>query len=274
MRRFFFSLLSKMIFLVYNIKIKGVSIMALEKKSIGSRIKNIRINLDDNKTSMNDFGKLLDPIADRSLVARWENGVNLPNQHRLEQIAKIGGVSLDYLLSGKELNGHGKRIEHIRSEYDMTPEEFGYFFKPAVSARTVESWENENALPNLKQLKKISELGNMNYLELLFNEKRKRKTIYDVYTNLDVVEKSLAKKNISSKQAISSDLYFTNMNNLRLTQSEAPESFELLVKVSDELMNISNKNIVVDYDDLNEKKEILVELIEQFCDLHYEETRT
>lgn len=71
-----------------------------EKKAIGIRIRNIRINL---KKNMEQFGELFNedkPIA-QSIVSRWERGISIPSSGRLNQIAELGNVSVNYLLTGK-----------------------------------------------------------------------------------------------------------------------------------------------------------------------------
>ncbi|ANZ59327.1 hypothetical protein AYR59_04570 [Fructilactobacillus lindneri] len=68
-----------------------------QNKEIGKRIKNIRISLGKN---LNSFGKMLNQPASASLVSRLERGVNKPNNNRLQSIAKIGHVSVVFLLNG------------------------------------------------------------------------------------------------------------------------------------------------------------------------------
>lgn len=65
---------------------------------IGSRIKEIRLT---SSLTLEKFGKLFDPPVDKSLISRWEKGVNLPNNERLKKIAELGNVSVDYLKHGK-----------------------------------------------------------------------------------------------------------------------------------------------------------------------------
>lgn len=67
-------------------------------KSIGSRIKAIRVN---KGLTMEDFGKLFNPPANKSLVSKWESGKSLPNNERLKKISEIGNVSMMFLLKGE-----------------------------------------------------------------------------------------------------------------------------------------------------------------------------
>lgn len=64
---------------------------------IGQRIKQVRV---ENQLTMDEFGKKLPRNPTRSAVSRWESGKSLPNSERLDAIAKLGGFSVDYLLTG------------------------------------------------------------------------------------------------------------------------------------------------------------------------------
>lgn len=67
---------------------------------MGNRIKAIRKSLGK---SQEEFGQLFDPPAPKSSVSYWENGGG-PNKRRLQKIAKLGGVSVDYLINGSSLS--------------------------------------------------------------------------------------------------------------------------------------------------------------------------
>lgn len=69
----------------------------VNKNKVGERIFNIRNNL---KLTLEQFGKLDNLNASKSIVLRWENGTSLPNRSRLESIAKKGNMSVNRLLYG------------------------------------------------------------------------------------------------------------------------------------------------------------------------------
>lgn len=247
---------------------------SIDSIEVGKRIKNIRLSLSNPKLTMEEFGKLITPEADKAAVSKWEKGAYLPNSERLVQIANLGNVTTDFILFGKELNGHGKRIEKIRKDLSFTEEDFTVFFKPPVSEETIKSWEKENSLPSLKQLEVIADLGKITYEELLFGIKRKVKTPYSTLENLNKVERNLEKQNISFEEALKSDHYFTNMNNLRLIQKKNPDSFDYLYEISRELTEVVDHNLTIDYEVLNEKVDLLKNLIEEFCKYYFEESRS
>lgn len=88
--------------------------MKIDKKAVGQRIKNIRLN---KGMTLEEFGKLFK--ATKSNVNSWENGVSLPNKERLKTISKIGNISINELLYGtsieKELEIYKKFYEDIKN---------------------------------------------------------------------------------------------------------------------------------------------------------------
>lgn len=70
-----------------------------DSNQVGARIRQIRKNLG---LSMEEFAKRIDNKAKSGTVSNWETGKNLPNNNRLKQIARIGNVSMMYLLYGKK----------------------------------------------------------------------------------------------------------------------------------------------------------------------------
>lgn len=69
----------------------------MDKKAVGKRIFNIRNSLN---LTLEQFGKLDNLKASKSIVLRWENGTSLPNHSRLETIAKLGNMTVNELLYG------------------------------------------------------------------------------------------------------------------------------------------------------------------------------
>lgn len=67
----------------------------VDKKAVGSRIKQIRMN---KGYTLEAFGKLFN--ASKGNVQQWENGVSLPNKERLASISKIADTTVNELLYG------------------------------------------------------------------------------------------------------------------------------------------------------------------------------
>lgn len=61
---------------------------------LGERIKEVRLSLGKTQE---EFGKMFNPPVPKSAVSRWEHGGN-PNIKRLKKIAKLGNVTVTYLL--------------------------------------------------------------------------------------------------------------------------------------------------------------------------------
>lgn len=69
----------------------------INKLKVSERIFRIRNSL---KLTLEQFGKLDNLNASKSIVLRWENGTSLPNRSRLEIIAKKGNITVNELLYG------------------------------------------------------------------------------------------------------------------------------------------------------------------------------
>ena len=65
----------------------------INKKAVGSRIKQIRTN---KGYTLESFGKLFG--ASKSNVQKWETGFTLPNKERLASISKIADMTVNELL--------------------------------------------------------------------------------------------------------------------------------------------------------------------------------
>lgn len=74
---------------------KDKSLKEVQKKIVGKKIHDIRINLG---LTLEKFGELFN--ASKSDVYRWEKGYHIPNKNRLKQIAMKGGVDVTQLLQG------------------------------------------------------------------------------------------------------------------------------------------------------------------------------
>lgn len=67
----------------------------VDKKAVGSRIKQIRLN---KGYTLEAFGKLFG--AKKGNVQQWEKGRSLPNKERLANISKIADMTVNELLYG------------------------------------------------------------------------------------------------------------------------------------------------------------------------------
>lgn len=69
----------------------------INKKEVGKRIFSIRKNMN---LTLEQFGLILQ--VGKSNVSVWELGKSLPRRERLTDIAKLGKISVEELLYGKE----------------------------------------------------------------------------------------------------------------------------------------------------------------------------
>lgn len=90
--------------------------LPLDKKKIGKRIREIRKN---QCNTLDQFCIRLDDSVIRGTISNWENGTYLPTLKRLEKIANIGNVSVNYLLFGSEQDVLNSILEQFE-KHDIT----------------------------------------------------------------------------------------------------------------------------------------------------------
>ena len=207
----------------------------IDNENVGARIKKIRINHFKKKLTQQEFANLLLPPVDKSAVRKWEKGLNLPNEDRLKQIADIGEVSIDFLLFGKQLNGYGKRIEDLRESERLTQEELGRILLPAKSEEEIAAIENEVYFPKYEELKQFAEKLNSTIYFISFGISRRQSvhplTDFDVYEKLDTTERLLQASNLTKEELVDSDMFFDQMNDIRLKQIDNPDYFNAVSKL-------------------------------------------
>lgn len=200
----------------------------IDPTEIGARISNIRKNIaSDKKMTLENFGKLLSPPANKSLVRKWEKGQNLPKGDRLAQIAKLGNVTVEYLLFGRELSGYGKNIRSIREA--VAGDNIDLFcksFTPNISNKIVFEWENEINLPDFEQLERLSELSQQDSKELLFNFKEPYSELRSINSNFvfEQTQKAFRTSNLTLDEYLISDWIFFHTNRLRKAQLKTSNS--------------------------------------------------
>lgn len=82
-------------------------------KEVGKRIKVIR---QARGLSQEEFGEKLNN-ANKSLVSRWENGKNLPNNERLKKISDLSGFTVEHILYGENYSDNIEIYNYVKDEY-------------------------------------------------------------------------------------------------------------------------------------------------------------
>ncbi|MCY3035681.1 MULTISPECIES: helix-turn-helix domain-containing protein [Aerococcus] len=155
--------------------------MEIDKKQLGNRIKEIRVNL---KLTLAQFADEIRNKTDgisktgKSNVSKWERGENVPNSITLKAIADLGGISVDDLLQSEEdkkateiyqqhsASDYGKIFKFIRLSKNKTVDEFlkdlnapvlYQMEQPNVSLteERLIAIENQEAKPSLDEIKKV-----------------------------------------------------------------------------------------------------------------------
>lgn len=131
---------------------------------LGKRINELR---KSSGMTQEEFGKKLGVI--KQTVSSWENDLSEPNHAATIAIAKLFGVTTDYLLGAEgdamgteekinEITQRvGRNIRSIREQAGLSQDEFAEGF--SVKQPTVANWEIGKRQPDLNMLIQIAQFG-------------------------------------------------------------------------------------------------------------------
>lgn len=131
---------------------------------LGKRINELR---KSSGMTQEEFGKKLGVI--KQTVSSWENDLSEPNHAATIAIAKLFGVTTDYLLGAEgdamgteeKINEIaqrvGRNIRSIREQAGLSQDEFAEGF--SVKQPTVANWETGKKQPDLNMLIQIAQFG-------------------------------------------------------------------------------------------------------------------
>lgn len=128
-----------------------------EFNEVGKRIRKIR---KDKGLTMEEFGKLFDPIASKGVVSNWENNYNLPNNERLKRIAELGEITLNELLYG--------RIDEIEFDRESVNNTLDIIYR--LSDLAQETTENVSRIINSEFADEKTMLNSFKSLEEVLSE--------------------------------------------------------------------------------------------------------
>lgn len=142
---------------------------------LGKRINELR---KSSGMTQEEFGKKLGVI--KQTVSSWENDLSEPNHAATIAIAKLFGVTTDYLLGAEgdtmgteetinEITQRvGRNIRSIREQAGLSQREFAEGF--GVSAGAVGMWETGRREPDINMLIQIAHFGGTNLDDLVMKE--------------------------------------------------------------------------------------------------------
>lgn len=142
---------------------------------LGKRINELR---KSSGMTQEEFGKKLGVI--KQTVSSWENDLSEPNHAATIAIAKLFGVTTDYLLGAEgdtmgteeKINEIaqrvGRNIRSIREQAGLSQKDFAEGF--GVSAGAVGMWETGRREPDINMLIQIAHFGGTNLDDLVMKE--------------------------------------------------------------------------------------------------------
>lgn len=143
---------------------------------LGNRITELRKN---SGMTQEDLGKKLGVV--KSTISLWESNSSEPNHAATIALAKLFGVTTDYLLGLEEgdtmgteekineiTQRVGRNIRSIREQAGLSQRDFAEGF--GVSAGAVGMWETGKRQPDLNMLVQIAQFGGTNLDDLVMKE--------------------------------------------------------------------------------------------------------
>ena len=212
----------------------------IDKIKVGERIFNIRNNLN---LTLEQFGKIDNLNASKSIVLRWENGTSLPNRSRLEIIAKKGNMTVPELL-------YGDVKEFIKNNFY----ELLKIASTPIFINDRFSIENKYELEELF-FKKYNNVENkkfdINYVQEIFTEcyySYSEKIMNSINKNLNLVENNIDlarhyyKHSIAGAGSIHFEIIFKPFYDNRDTLARLKEEPEVLKEIE----NAKSLSFVID----------------------------
>lgn len=111
----------------------------------------------------------------------------------------------------------------------------GRILLPAKSEEEIAAIENEVYFPKYEELKQFAEKLNSTIYFIAFGISRRQSvhplTDFDVYEKLDTTERLLQASNLTKEELVDSDMFFDQMNDIRLKQIDNPDYFNAVSKL-------------------------------------------
>lgn len=157
----------------------------INRNEMGDKIYLIRKNREE---SLEKFGKNLTQVAGKSVVRRWEQGINIPDIERLMNIAAIGNTSATYLLYGDTFTSmlevgktvkkfekldrfyFGMRLRKIRKVSRKERHDFGQYFDPPITKWSMDKYENGKDIPNTERVIQYAYIGKVSLEFLIYGK--------------------------------------------------------------------------------------------------------
>lgn len=118
-----------------------------------------------------EFAKLFTLPSSDSLVSRWERGVNLSNNKRLETIAEIGNITVDELLYGYNRVLRKKITNFTQEIKELGSEKYKLLYNPRFKEEVIDYMLRHFSFDGL------SDIGIKNYTKQLLDNYLDRKNL-------------------------------------------------------------------------------------------------
>lgn len=141
-----------------------------DKKILADIIKKTR---NDLGKSQEEFGKLFNPPAAKSIISRWEKGVSVPSKNRLEKISNLSGIPIHLL---KNTNLYYSILNLVKFSLGYNSDEYEDDLKniKEMSLEDRKFIESANKINSYSSFDLFIQPPDFSYINSLNDEKRNR----------------------------------------------------------------------------------------------------
>ncbi|WP_407350103.1 helix-turn-helix domain-containing protein [Lactococcus garvieae] len=204
------------------------------RRKVGERINEIRSRLG---LTLQDFGASLDNPVNKGVVQKWETGINLPSDERAIEIAKLGDVSLNWLLYGLDYENYQN---HKLPDAFRELEEFEIELREKQLSKLALYHIQENISENLKETLKNALKKDMEFVpEFLSNP----------FTRLQDVMNIVYDENPTRDEITAFNYYFNLLMIFMTAKKYNPDTYENVQEIMDSLSWLSGNHPTEVYKD-------------------------
>lgn len=233
-----------------------LSDLKIDKIRLGSQIKTIRLSLGMNQEQ---FGELFDPVANKSIVSRWEKGQSIPSAERLKVISDVSDTPIEELIYGSLKD----TLFHIVKEADTVFKKYGFINYNKIAT----DFKDHNRVREMHLLFSLGAFKHENYFNTprpkSFRKEKENRTAQDIE---DINEYYIQEDSKGTELIIKNAL--ENPKILSLKPQDKSDLLEILVESAEYLFSDET------YDNQGTINFVLNRITDLFADKLYHFTTT
>lgn len=128
-----------------------------------------------------------------------------------------------------------RELKTCETRKKYSREELSRMLNPMKTEEDISAIENEVYFPKYEELKQIARILSSTIYFIAFGIERRQSfhsdTDFDVFEKLDTTEKLLQASELKNDELVDSDMFFYQMNDIRLKQIDNPDYYNSVAKL-------------------------------------------